>query len=136
MAELKTKATAASVEEFIDSVADEQRREDCRAVAAIMQRVTNAKPKMWGPSIVGFGDYRYQGSNNKYTDWFVVGFSPRKDALTLYLQGGIMQSGDLLEKLGRHKTGKGCLYIKKMSDIDLDVLTAIVQRAMSKPGGV
>ncbi|MEX2016059.1 MAG: hypothetical protein WD873_05425, partial [Candidatus Hydrogenedentales bacterium] len=112
MAELKTKKTTASVSQFINAIDDDQRRKDCKAIAAMMQKATKAKPRMWGPSIVGFGDFAYVNSAKEQHQWFQCGFSPRKAALTLYLMGGYSKDSATAKKLGKFKTGGGCLYIK------------------------
>ena len=128
MAEMKTKPTKASVEAFLKRV-DEERRDDCRALVKIMKQATRAQPKMWGPNIVGFGSYHYCYDSGREGDWFLVGFSPRKRDLTLYIMSGFSRYDALMAKLGKHKTGKSCLYIKRLSDVDLDVLTELVQRS-------
>lgn len=128
-AELKTKKTDVSVSGFIDSIKDERRREDCRKIASIMEKATGAKPKMWGSSVVGFGDYHYKYESGRENDWFVMGFSPRKEALTLYFMTGTQPYAALLQKLGKHKTGKGCLYIKSMDDVDIKVLSELATRS-------
>src|SRR5688572_2463292 len=102
MAELKTKATTASVDDFLAAIADGERRKDCLAVVKIMKKATGAKPKMWGPSIVGFGDYRYKYESGRELDWFLTGFSPRKKDLTLYIMPGFSRYDDLMKALGRH----------------------------------
>ena len=130
MAELKTKETTASVSEFIDKIADPQRREDCRAVADIMRDVTGEEPKMWGSSIVGFGRYHYKYASGREGDWMITGFSPRKGDLTLYIMGGFDSFSDLLKDLGKYKTGKSCLYIKKLADIDVGVLRKLVKKSV------
>ncbi|MEW6743484.1 MAG: DUF1801 domain-containing protein [Planctomycetota bacterium] len=130
MAEMKTKPTGASVEAFLDRLTDEARREDCYALLKIMQQATKARPKMWGPSIVGFGDYHYKYASGREGDWFLVGFSPRKQDLTLYVMAGAERYPELLEKLGKHKTGKSCLYIKRLADIDLKVLSELIRRSL------
>ena len=130
MAELKTKATTASVSDFLAKVADEERRKDCLAVAKIMQQATGAKPRMWGPSIVGFGEMRYKYASGRELDWFLTGFSPRKGDLTLYIMPGFARYGDLMRSLGRHKTGKSCLYIKRLADVDLAVLRTLVESSV------
>jgi uncharacterized protein DUF1801 len=132
MAELKTKATRASVTGFIDAIGDEGRRRDCRTLVKMMKKATRAQPKMWGPSIVGFGDYHYKYDSGREGDWFRAGFSPRKDALTLYLMSGLgwPDRADLMSKLGKHKTGKGCLYIKQLSDVDVRVLERLISRSV------
>lgn len=125
-AELKTKKTSASVKDFLDGIADEERRQDCRTVAKMLQRATGAKPTMWGPSVVGFGDYHYRYESGRENDWFVAGFSPRKGDLTIYLMSGLPQYEHILKRLGKHRTGKGCLYIRRLSDVDETVLEELV----------
>jgi hypothetical protein len=132
MAELKTKATNASVDKFLASVKDEQRRKDCLTIVDLMRKVTKAEPKMWGSSIVGFGDYRYVYDSGRELDWFLTGFSPRKEALTLYLMPGSVEYSAALKTLGKHKTGKGCLYIKKLDDVDQGSLKTLVQESVKK----
>src|SRR5262245_54075325 len=114
MAELKTQKTGASVSAFIAGIEDDTRRKDCKALVALFKDVTRAQPRMWGSAIVGFGDLQYQRGKDKY-DWFITGFSPRKQALTLYLMGGYDEHPELMAKLGKHTTGGGCLYIKRLS---------------------
>ena len=128
-AELKTKKTTASVSAFIDSIPDQKRREDCRKVATLMQNAIKAEPRMWGANVVGFGDYHYRYDSGRENDWFIAGFSPRKQNLTLYLMTGVERYRQLLGRLGKHKTGKGCLYIKDLDDVDLDVLSELVTSA-------
>jgi len=123
--ELKTKKTEASVAEFLAAIPEADLRADCRAVAKLMQKATGAPGKMWGASIVGFGDREYQGASGT-TKWMVMGFAPRKANLTLYLMGGIHSHPALLKKLGKHKTGKGCLYVKRLADVDAKVLEEII----------
>ena len=127
MAELKTKKTKASVATFLKGV-DESRRSDCEALVKLMKQATKAEPIMWGPSIIGFGDLRYKGASGEM-DWFVTGFSPRKRDLTLYLMPGVQRYPELLAKLGRHSTGKSCLYIKRLADVDMAVLEELVTTA-------
>jgi len=131
MAELKTKATGKSVEGFLDSVKDPTRREDCRRVAAIMTKATGAPPRMWGSAIVGFGDYRYRYASGKEGDWFLVGFSPRKDNLTLYMTAWLKDHDALVEKLGKVKRGGGCLYVNRLDDVHLPTLTRLVQASVA-----
>ena len=129
--ELKTKVNQASVEGFLNSVIDEQKRADCFEILRLMEQVTNEQPKMWGSSIVGFGSYRYKGASGREGDWLLTGFSPRKDNLTLYIMGGLDIHEDLLKKLGKHKTsGGGCLYIKRLDDVDKKVLKELVARSV------
>lgn len=132
MAEAKTKATDASVEDFLNAVEDEQKRADCFAIAKLMQQATKAKPKMWGSSIVGFGETQITYANGRKEDWMMIGFSPRKANIVLYGLAGGEQYDALLAKLGKHKTGKGCLYINKMTDVDKGVLKGIIQQAVER----
>lgn len=132
MAEPKTKETAESVSAFLDKVADKGRREDCLAVADIMRDVTKEEPRMWGSSIVGFGRYRYKYESGREGEWMITGFSPRKGDLTLYIMGGFDLFPDVMKRLGKYKTGKSCLYIKKLADVDLDVLKDLVTRSVKK----
>jgi hypothetical protein len=132
MSELKTKATSASVSAFIDRIDDPARRRDCKTLLKMMKKATKAQPKMWGSSIIGFGDHHYKYDSGREGDWFRAGFSPRKDALTLYLISGLgwPDQRDLMSKLGKHKTGKGCLYIKQLSDVDVKVLERLIERSL------
>ena len=130
MAELKTKATSASVDEFLAAVKDAQRRADCLTVAKLMQQVTKAPPKMWGGSIVGFSDYTYHYASGRELRWFLVGFSPRKEALTLYLMPGTLEFSGALKSLGKYKTGKGCVYIKRLEDVNQRALKTLVQASV------
>ena len=126
MAELKTKRTEASVDDFIAGIADEQRREDCRALLAMMKRVTKAPPKMWGASMVGFGSYHYRYASGRAGDWFLAGFSPRRQDLTVYVMAGFEDYPELMARLGKYKTGKSCLYLKRLSDVDAAVLEKLI----------
>jgi hypothetical protein len=135
MAELKTKETTESVSAFIDKIADQTRREDCLAVIDIMRAVTKEEPRMWGSSIVGFGRYHYKYESGREGDWMITGFSPRKGDLTLYLMGGFDKVPDLMQRLGKYKTGKGCLYIKKLADVDVDVLRKLVTKSVKLMAG-
>ena len=126
MAELKTRKTNASVKSFLNSIADEQTLADCVTIAEIMEKATQAKPKMWGSSIVGFGSYHYVYASGREGDWMVTGFSPRKQALTIYIMAGFGQYDELLEKLGKVSTGKSCLYIKRLSDVHLPTLKKLI----------
>lgn len=129
MAELKTKTTGADVREFISTFADtEQKKADGYALLDFMQSVTGYEPKMWGPSIIGFGQYHYKSERSRQEgDWPLVGFSPRKAAISLYVFSGLPEHEYLLEGLGKFKMGKGCIYAKKLSDINLDVLKNIME---------
>lgn len=132
MSELKTKVNEASVEKFLNAVADEQTRKDCYEILKIMKQVTKEEPKMWGASIVGFGSYHYKGASGREGDWMLTGFSPRKQNLTLYLMHGFDVHKDLLKKLGKHKTSMGCLYIKKLDDVDKKVLKELVTESVKR----
>ena len=132
MAELKTKVTGASVSRFINAIDDEQRRKDCKAIASMMQKATKSKPVMWGPSIVGFGHYEYVNSTKKTQAWFLCGFSPRKAALTLYLMGGYAKDAESLKKLGKVKTGGGCLYIKSLDDVNTPALRSTIEHSIAR----
>ncbi len=127
MVELKTKQNKASVTGFLRGIEDPQRRKDCRAVLELMKEVTGSRPKMWGDSIVGFGSYHYKYASGREGDWFVTGFSPRKANLTLYIMAGFSRYKELLAKLGKHKTGVSCLYIKRLADVDLAILRQLVE---------
>jgi hypothetical protein len=129
VAELKTVRTEASVDEFLAGVADQRRRADAQAVCALMTEVTGERPAMWGTSIVGFGAYHYRNCSGQQADWPAVGLSPRKGSLTVYLSAGFEGFADLLARLGPHSLGKGCLYIKRLSDVDQDVLRTVVTAA-------
>ena len=131
-AELKTKVNDASVTKFLNSVDDEQKRDDCFEILKMMQQVTKAEPKMWGSSIVGFGSYHYKGKSGREGDWMLTGFSPRKQNLTLYLTGGFDTHADLLKKLGKFTTSVGCLYIKTLDDVDKKVLKELVQASVKR----
>jgi hypothetical protein len=131
MAELKTKRTEASVERFLKNIKDERRRMDCIALVDIMRRITKSEPKMWGPSIVGFGSYHFVYESGREGDWFLTGFSPRKEALTLYVMSGFAQHGDAMKTLGKCKTGKGCLYVKALEDIHLPSLKKLLRESVT-----
>ncbi len=126
MSDLKTQPNQIDVVEFIDNVTDEQKREDARHLLTIMSDITQQQPVMWGTSLIGFGHYKYQYTSGRKGEWFRVGFSPRKQNITLYIMNGFSQYQHLLEQLGKHKTGKSCLYINKLKDIDIDVLKQMI----------
>ena len=132
-AEIKTKETDASVEDFLNGLADEQQRLDARKVIGMMKNVTGDKPKMWGAAIIGFGNRVYTSpATGREVDWMKIGFSPLKGSLSLYVLNGAPKQAQLLEKLGKHKTGKGCLYVKKLADIDEKVLEKVIAAACKK----
>ena len=130
MAELKTKPTAVSVDAYIAKIADERRRKDCKTLVAMMKKVTKAKPVMWGPSIVGFGKYHYKYASGHEGDMCLAGFASRKPDLTIYVMGDFTGRAALLKKLGKHKSSKACLYVKKLEDVDLGVLEELVRRSI------
>ena len=130
LSRLKTKKNDQNVEEFLNTVTDPSRREDCFEIMKIMQEVTQEEPKMWGDSIVGFGDYHYKYKSGREGDWFTIGFSPRKRNLTLYIMSGFTRYEEILEKLGKHKTGKSCLYINKLSDVNKETLTQLATESV------
>jgi hypothetical protein len=120
----------ASVEAFLNSIEDEKKRQDSFALLALMQEVTGLEPQMWGDSIVGFGSYHYTYASSREGDWFLTGFSPRKQNLTLYIMSGFEEYDALMADLGKHKTGKSCLYIKRVEDVNLDTLRELVRRSV------
>lgn len=129
MAENKTQKTTASVSGFIAGIEDERKRKDAEKLIEMMRRVTGEAPKMWGPSIIGFGSHHYRYESGREGDWPRVGFSPRKQSLVLYMTDGFEGYGALLGKLGKHSTGKSCLYIKRLEDVDANVLETMVERS-------
>jgi hypothetical protein len=132
LAQIKTKETAASVEDFINALPDEQKRKDSFAILEMMQKASGASPKMWGTSIIGFGNKRYKSpASGREVDWFLVGFAPRKANLTVYLLD-MKAHADALEKLGKHKIGGGCLYINKLEDIDVKVLKGMIVSSLKE----
>jgi len=131
MADNKTKPTKLSVAAFIDAITDETKRAEAKALVKLMQSATGEKPKMWGPSIIGFGSYHYKYESGREGDMPLVGFSPRKAANVLYGTTGFSDSEALLAKLGKHTTGKGCLYIKKLTDVDQRVLEALLMKSVA-----
>lgn len=126
MAELKTKPNDADVEAFLAALPDAQKRSDSLVLLDLFRTVTGEPPKMWGTAIVGFGDYHYVYASGREGDWFITGFSPRKQNLTLYCMGGYEPHGEVLARLGKHKLGKGCLYINRLRDVDLNVLRELI----------
>lgn len=133
VAQIKTKPTAVDVNSFIDSIADEQKRKDSKLILQLMKKATGEKPKMWGSSMVGFGDKRYKSpATGREVDWFKIGFSPRKANLSLHLIIDMKKHAALLNTLGKHKTGVGCLYINKLEDVDVKVLEKIITVAAVK----
>lgn len=130
-AEIKTKETNASVEDFINGLKDEQQRKDSFQLVSLMEKVSREKPKMWGSSLIGFGIKRYKSpKTGREVDWFKIGFAPRKSNLSLHLVLDLEIHADALRKLGKHKTGVGCLYINRIDDIDLEVLETLMKKAL------
>ena len=130
MADLKTKPTKVDVEKFLKSVIDKKRQEDSIKILELMKKITKEEPKMWGPSIVGFGSYHYKYESGREGDMCITGFSPRKQSLTLYIMPGFERYEKLMKKLGKYKTGKSCLYINKLEDVDLKVLKTLITESV------
>jgi len=131
MAELKTKPRKADVDTFLSTISDDRKRADAYAVLELMRSVTKLEPVMWGASMVGFGSYHYKYASGREGDWFLTGFSPRKDNLTLYLMVGFEPYPELLARLGKFKTGKSCLYIKSLDDIHLPTLKTLIKKSVA-----
>ena len=133
LAEIKTKPTNSSVTEFINKVESEQKRKDSYVLLEMMKKATGEEPVMWGSSIIGFGNKRYKSpSTGREVDWMRIGFSPRKASLTVYLIGGLNEQAETLKKLGKHKTGGGCLYINKLDDVDLKILKQLIDASLRR----
>ena len=129
-AQIKTKPTAVSVDNFINSFTDEQKRKDSQIILKMMEKATKQKPKMWGTSIIGFGEKRYKSpTSGREVDWFIIGFSPRKANLSIYLID-LKKHAEMLKSLGKHKTGTGCLYINKLADVDVKILEKMIISAL------
>jgi hypothetical protein len=133
-AEIKTKETEASVDDFLNTLENEKVREDCRKISAMMSDATASEPKMWGENIIGFGSRRMKYASGRELDWMIVGFSPRKANLTLYLSTGEAWNEELLSKLGKHKTGMGCLYFKRLADVDENILKNLIEESVKRTG--
>jgi hypothetical protein len=127
MSDLKTKPNNADVEAFLNTIEDNQKKADSLDIVELMQEESGFVPRMWGDSIIGFGSYHYKYASGREGDWFLCGFSPRKQALTLYIMAGFEQYEDLLKSLGKFKTGKSCLYVKKLEDVNREVLRELVK---------
>ena len=130
MASLKTQPNKKSPKEFIQAVDNEKRRKDALEMLKTMEVITGEKPVMWGDSIIGYGNYHYKYESGREGDWFLVGFSPRKQNLVLYLMDGVQRYSELLEKLGKHKTSKACLYINKLEDVEMDILKKLIRESV------
>ncbi|MCB8945961.1 MAG: DUF1801 domain-containing protein [Ardenticatenaceae bacterium] len=131
MAELKTQRNEGDVEAYLNRVENERKRQDAFTIMKLMQKVTGAEPEMWGEAIVGFGSYRYKYESGREGDWFLTGFAPRKQNLTLYIMAGFERYDELMAALGKHKTGKSCLYINKLADVDLAVLEELIRQSVA-----
>jgi hypothetical protein len=134
MAEIKTQKTDDSVDDFISGIEDDRKREDSKTLLDIMEKVTGEEPNMWGPSIIGFGDQHYKYESGREGEWFKIGFSPRKQNLTLYITDYIPDGDPLLANLGKYTTGKACIYIKRLEEIDLGILEKLVKRSYDNVG--
>ena len=131
MSEAKTKPTQRSVDSFIATVEDDKVREDCYTIINLMEKVTGEKPKMWGSAIVGFGKYTYKYESGRSGEICMTGFSPRKANITLYVLAGFPEQAELLQDLGKHKSGKGCLYIKKLDDVNINILKSLIKESIT-----
>jgi hypothetical protein len=130
MSELKTKPTDTTLQEVLERIEDPVRRRDCEEVVELMRRVTGKEPRIWGTGMIGFGQYHYKYASGTEGDWPLAGFASRKDSLTLYIMAGVERFPALLQKLGKHKVGKGCLYLKRLSDVDQGVLEQLVRSSV------
>ena len=130
MTEQKTRQKSPSVTQFLNGVEDETRRKDSKKILKMMREITGEKPKMWGAAIVGFGKYHYKYASGREGDWCLTAFSPRKQAMSIYIMSGFSGEDALMKKLGKHKTGKSCLYVRKLEDIDLDVLEQLIDKSV------
>jgi len=130
MAELKTRPNRRSVTAFLSGIRDPERRKDCATLVRMMKKVTKARPKMWGSSVVGFGSYHYRYRSGREGDWFLTGFSPRKRNLTIYLMAGAAREPALRKRLGKHKTSVGCLYVNGLAGLDVRVLEQLITRSV------
>lgn len=130
MADNKTKKTRADVIKFMDSIENSKKREDSVRILNLMKEISGEEPRMWGPSIIGFGNYHYKYKSGREGDFFLTGFSPRKSALTLYIMGGFGRYEELLAKLGKYNHGKSCLYIKNLEDVEIDVLKNLISESV------
>ena len=129
MSDLKTQPNDTSIDDFLTNVSDEQKRKDCCTIIDMMKSVTGSEPKMWGGSIIGFGTYHYKYASGREGDFFLTGFAPRKQNLTMYIMSGFKEYDKLMSKLGKYKTGRSCLYIKNLEAIDMKILKELVQKS-------
>ena len=135
MAELKTKQNDQSITDFLKAIPDKRRRDDSFAILELMKEVTGQEPKMWGDSIISFGNYHYKYATGREGDWFLTGLSPRKQNLTLYIMSGFDEYDELLKKLGKYKTGKACLYINKLADVEISAIKELIQKSVAHLSG-
>jgi len=131
MATLKTQPNHQSVKEFLGTIDDKQQRKDALRIVEIMKKISDETPQMWGDSIIGFGSYHYRYASGREGDWFLTGFSPRKNKLSLYIMAGFSQYESLLQQLGKYKTGKSCLYIRRLADVNEDVLQELIHQSLT-----
>lgn len=131
MAELKTKKNDSDIIEFLNKIDNEEKKTDCFKLLELFEQLTNETPKMWGTSIVGFGSYHYKSDSGREGEWFLTGFSPRKQNLTIYIIAGFGEYDDIMQNLGKYKTGSSCLYVKKLADIDLEKLKTLVEKSVA-----
>jgi len=131
MAELKTRPSNADVGQFLNTISDPVKQKDARVILQMMQDITAEKPILWGPGIIGFGELHYHYKSGREGDWFITGFSPRKQALTFYFMDGAENHSELLTRLGKHKRGVGCLYVKRLADIEMDVLRELITKSVA-----
>jgi len=132
MAALKTKATSDNVQQFLNSLENDQKRSDCITLLELLEDITSEKACMWGAAIIGFGRYHYVYDSGREGDWFLTGFAPRKQNITIYLMGGLTEHAHLMEKLGKYKQGKGCIYINKLSDINTTLLRSLCEASVDR----
>ena len=132
MSDLKTKQNKQSVTKFLAAIDDLEQKKDAKVIAKLMREVTGARASMWGDAIVGYGKYRFRYASGREGDWFLTGFSPRKDSFSLYIMDGLKEHQEILRRLGKYKSGKSCLYVKRLSDIDVDVLRELIQDSVAR----
>lgn len=131
MSDLKTKPTGEDIQKFINSIEQEQKRNDCQALLNLMKKISGEQPEIWGGSMVGFGRYSYEGKSGRKGEWFTAGFAPRKQNISIYIMAGFDRYPELMANLGKFKTGVGCLYVKTLDDIDMDILATLVTESIA-----
>lgn len=135
MAELKTKVNTASVEEFIATVAEEQKRSDSKVLVKMMREISGCEAEMWGGSIIGFGRHNYKYESGREGEWFLCGFSPRKQSISVYVMGSSKEIEEMISRLGKHKRSKGCLYFKRLADLEVELLKKVIQASVERIKG-